>query len=187
MAKKDWRRLLHFRCTGCGNCCRETVVCLTDEDVRRIEQGTGKPAREFARFFPEEEVSMDKRDNFWIRFANRRAVMALRWRRNHCYFLGPDNRCTIYEHRPVTCREYPFNTTLSKTGAVERVYLSRAAKCLHDWDGRVTRKALRAVLRWNERQSEAYAAKVKTWNGRLFGRKSRPAFLRYLGFGGDSE
>jgi Fe-S-cluster containining protein len=24
-----------------------------------------------------------------------------------CAFLGPDNRCSVYEHRPKACREYP--------------------------------------------------------------------------------
>ena len=24
-----------------------------------------------------------------------------------CHFLGPDNKCSIYEHRPLACREYP--------------------------------------------------------------------------------
>lgn len=26
----------------------------------------------------------------------------------HCVFLGPDGRCTIYEHRPAGCRLYPL-------------------------------------------------------------------------------
>jgi Fe-S-cluster containining protein len=24
-----------------------------------------------------------------------------------CNFLGSDNKCSIYEHRPLACREYP--------------------------------------------------------------------------------
>lgn len=24
-----------------------------------------------------------------------------------CAFLGSDNKCSIYEHRPLACREYP--------------------------------------------------------------------------------
>ena len=32
----DWEHLLNFRCTCCGQCCREPIVLLTDEDVKRV-------------------------------------------------------------------------------------------------------------------------------------------------------
>lgn len=181
MAVKDWRKYLKFRCTGCGNCCRDTVVCITDEDVRRITQGTGKSPLDFVRFYTEKEVSMDQRDPLWVRFGKSKAIMALRWKNDQCIFLDKDNRCTIYEHRPVTCRDHPFNTTLSETGAVEKILLSRVVKCPHEWDGHVTRRSLKTVQRWNERQEEAYCAKVREWNRRPHSRPTRPAFLRYLG------
>ena len=73
-AVKDWRELLKFRCTGCGNCCKGTIVMLTDHDVRRIVEGTGIAPREFVRFFGEDEIKLAKRHPFWIRFANRRAT-----------------------------------------------------------------------------------------------------------------
>lgn len=181
MALKDWRRLLHFRCTGCGNCCRGTVVCITDEDVRRIVAATGKSPRDFVRFFTEEEVEMDRRSPLWVRFDPNRAVMALRSVDDRCVFLDGDNRCTIYEHRPVTCRQYPFNVELSDTGGIERLSLSRAAKCLHDWDGKVTRRSLHAVLQWNDDQEEVYVRKVREWNRLNSAPKTRPGFLRFLG------
>jgi Fe-S-cluster containining protein len=28
-------------------------------------------------------------------------------RQSPCAFLGNDNKCSVYEHRPLACREYP--------------------------------------------------------------------------------
>lgn len=182
MAQNDWRRYLSFRCTGCGNCCRGTVVLLTDGDVARIVDGTGKAPREFVRFFGPDAVEMTNNHPLWIRFERGRAVMALKWRNSHCGFLGKNNLCQVYDHRPVTCREHPFNVTLSDTGAVERISLSRVVKCPHEWDGKSSLNDIRSVVRWNERQSDAYTDKVKVWNLRRDVVRTRPGFLRYLGF-----
>ena len=182
MPVQDWTKYLKFRCTGCGNCCRETIVCITDQDVQRIVEGTGHSPRTFVHFFSEEEVTMDKRDPLWVRFDTGKAVMGLRWKDDHCIFLHDNNRCTIYEHRPVTCRDHPFNVTLSETGAVERISLSRIVPCPHAWDGNMSRRSLRAIQTWNEQQQESYIRRIKEWNKREVGPKTRPAFLRFLGF-----
>lgn len=179
--KGDWRRLLGFRCTGCGNCCRDTVVLLTDADVQRIMQATGRGAREFVRFFGPNAVEMGQRHPLWVTFDGGRAVMGLKWQDGHCMFLAEDNLCTIYEHRPVTCREHPFNVTLSDTGRVERLSLSRVVHCPHEWDGKVALTELKSVVRWNERQSDTYTEKVRAWNRRRSGARTRSGFLRYLG------
>lgn len=154
---------------------------LTDRDVRRIVDGTGMPLESFVRFAAGDDIRLERGSPWWVRLADRRAVMALEWRRGHCIFLGADDRCGIYEHRPVTCRSHPFNVTLSDTGAVERVSLSRVVRCEYELDGRVTRRELIAVDRWNDRDSGAYQAKVERWNRRRDGDRSERAFLRYLG------
>ena len=41
---EDWKKLLSFRCTCCGNCCREPIVLVTDEDIRRVQAHTRQPA-----------------------------------------------------------------------------------------------------------------------------------------------
>jgi Fe-S-cluster containining protein len=179
----DWTRYLKFRCTGCGNCCRDTVVCVTDADVRRIIEGTGRSPMEFVRFYTHDEVSMSTSDPLWVNFADRKAVMGLRSIHDRCWFLDHQtNLCTIYEHRPVTCRDHPFNVTVSDRGEIEKISLSRIVKCPHAWDGRITRRSLRAIQTWNERQEEAYVEKVKIWNKKKGGLRTRPAFLRFLGF-----
>jgi Fe-S-cluster containining protein len=183
MTAPDWRRYLKFRCTGCGNCCRDTVVCITDADVRRIVDGTGKSPMEFVRFFSHNEISMSTNDPLWVKFGDNKAVMGLRSTHDRCVFLDDKtNLCTIYEHRPVTCRDHPFNVTTSDTGAIEKISLSRIVKCPHEWDGDIKRKELRRIQTWNEHQEEGYVKKIRAWNKQKSGSPTRPAFLRFLGF-----
>jgi Fe-S-cluster containining protein len=183
MPSPAWQKYLKFRCTGCGNCCRNTVVCITDADVRRIVAGTGKSPLEFVRFYTHDEVAVSKNDPLWVKFNHQKAVMGLRSIRDHCFFLDNEtNRCTIYEHRPVTCRDHPFNVTVSDTGAIEKISLSRIVKCPHAWDGDIKRRELRALQSCNERQEESYIEKIREWNKIKIGPRTRPDFLRFLGF-----
>lgn len=179
--KKDWQRYLKFRCTGCGNCCKGTMVMLTDADVRRLVEGTGRPFEDFARFVHQDDIVLDKRSPWWIRLQRARYVMALRWRRGACVFLDPENRCTVYDHRPVACREHPFNITLSVTGGLYSLSRSNIVPCPHEWDGDIKRRDLIALSNWTNRESEAYTERVKAWNRRREGRRTMAEYLRFLG------
>ena len=181
MPFKDPLALLKFRCTGCGNCCKGTAVYITPEDVHRIAGGTGKSPREFIRFFYDKFLTIAKRDTFALRLGKRRAVMGLRWESGHCMFLGKDNMCTIYDHRPVTCRQHPFNVTLSDTGAVERLSLSRIVECIYEMDGKVSKRHLSNLLNWNDKQTVAYEKTVKAWNKSDPKGQTRNAFLKFIG------
>lgn len=180
--QSGWRKNLRFRCTGCGKCCQETVVLLTDGDVRRLVEGTQRRATEVVRFFRPDEIKMEKRHPFWIRFSTGRAVMGLPWKANgHCRFLGHNNLCTVYEHRPVTCREYPFQIVQSDEGKVLEVGLTHVVECPGEFDGKNSVTDVRKVVAWNERQSDGYVERVQAWNRLRKGPFTRPAFLRYLG------
>lgn len=181
MISSDWRQNLKFRCTGCGKCCRETVVLVTDTDVQRLVARTGVAAESVVRFFKPDELVMEKRHPFWVRFATGPAVMGLRWKNGSCSFLGADNLCTVYDSRPVTCREYPFNVARSASGAVESVRIEHVVDCPGEMDGRNSLREVKSVVAWNETQSAAYVEKVREWNRRRSPQRTRPAFLRFLG------
>ena len=181
MPFKDPLALLKFRCTGCGNCCKGTAVYITPEDVHRIVEGTGKSPRAFIRFFYDTFLTLAKRDTFALRLGKRRAVMGLKWTSKRCMFLDKDNMCTIYDHRPVTCRQHPFNITLSATGAVERLSISRIVECKYEMDGNVSKRHLSRLLHWNDKQTVAYEKTVKAWNKTDPKKQTRNAFLRFIG------
>ena len=181
MGRPAWERLLRFRCTGCGQCCVGTYICITDADARRLADGMERPVESFARFAREDELTLGKRHGWWVRFARRRGVMVLRWRRGRCIFLDADDRCTAYAHRPIVCRTHPFKVTLTgeDRGGVAKLSLSRVTPCPHDWDGHDTRRQLGLLERLQWRESGRYVEKVARWNRRR--RRLGPrAFLREM-------
>ena len=182
MERPRWERLLKFRCTGCGNCCKQTYICVTDTDVRRLMDGTGRRAEEIVRFAREDEINLGKHHPWWVRFATRRGVMVLRWKRGRCTFLEADNRCGVYAHRPLVCRLHPINVTLANddSGAVEKLSLSRTTPCPKEWDGHQTRRDLGLLERLLWRESNAYIPQVEAWNAGRAGRRSVTEFLNFV-------
>jgi Fe-S-cluster containining protein len=177
------QRAFTFRCTGCGNCCRDTFITCTDADVRRLVEGTGSAVRDIVRFATRDEVEFDKRHPYWVRFGREKRVMVLRRRGRSCGFLDADDRCRVYAHRPLVCREHPFETSLSTTGGLWGFRLARVPDCRHEWDGDVSRRDVLSLARLHDRESDAYATKVRDWNHTFRG-AGRPAdFLHHLGFG----
>jgi hypothetical protein len=53
------QKFLKFRCTGCGNCCKDPLLPLTDQDVVRITQRTGDDPRDFVRWVDRDGIDMD--------------------------------------------------------------------------------------------------------------------------------
>lgn len=79
-------------CLECGNCCHNLTVYLTPEDGERLTQVVDIPLSAI--------VSHDSQENVgeWGQFII-----------SPCRFLD-GNFCTIYEHRPESCRIYPVFT-----------------------------------------------------------------------------
>lgn len=69
----------------CFECCKETEMQLSEEDIRRLER-LGYNRDEFSQ-----EID---------------GVRVLKNVNGHCYFLK-DGKCSIYKHRPKGCRFYP--------------------------------------------------------------------------------
>jgi Fe-S-cluster containining protein len=157
------------------------MVMLTDADIRRLAEGTGRPWQEFVRLAPEGAITMDKRSPWWLWLRARRYILTLRWKGRACMFLGADNRCTVYEHRPVACREHPFNIEHSATGALLKLTKSRVGRCPNEWDGKLNRRDLVALSRWTDRESEAFTDRLKDWNRQGEGERTRSRFVRFFG------
>lgn len=83
-------------CTQCANCCRGLDVYVTPEDVARLADGLSCP----------QDVILSEHID------QESAVMVGEWgklRAKPCAFLCA-NLCSVYAHRPESCRTYPAFT-----------------------------------------------------------------------------
>lgn len=179
---------LSFRCTGCGNCCKEPLLPLTDVDVRRISLSTGDPARDIVRWVDKAGIEMDDEPEAFVNLRQGKRVMVLAHSGGGCRYLGDDDRCTIYAARPLGCRLYPFDPTFKKDGSLRRLTIVRATECPNESDGDTTVAQLRAMddayqaahAGWNEKIAEWNRAQTaKKRAGKAAGLAS--AFLSFVG------
>ena len=77
-------------CTFCGLCCTLTVR-LSENDIKRIENGSGRKKEEFVVADGDGKPLL-KRENGWCTFFRRERGVGV---------------CTIYENRPDNCRDFP--------------------------------------------------------------------------------
>jgi len=77
-------------CLQCANCCKGLPALVQKGDIQRISRHLGMPEKDFVLNY----TRMDDDGDRVLRGAP-------------CPFLGPDNACSIYEHRPRSCRQYP--------------------------------------------------------------------------------
>lgn len=180
-------KLLKFRCSGCGNCCKEPLLPLTDADVLRISEHTGDSPVDFVRFVDRQAIDLDEPEAF-VTLRQGKRVMILRHQRGGCRYLGHDLRCTVYEARPLGCRIFPFDPAFDKAGGLRRLRLIEAADCRYSLDGRNALTDVRTLHQRYEAATSAYQQKIADWNRiqRRRRRAGKPAqtarqFLSYLG------
>ena len=182
---------LAFRCTGCGNCCRDLRVPLTQADLGRLVAATGEPAASCVDFIPSAVVDLTGEPGSLVLLDHEagHVLMALAQRAAACRFLGEDQRCGVYGARPASCRLFPFNPSFGRRGGLRRLRLLSGTECDYARDGDNDPHALREadVQRWAEHRS--YLAQVDVWN-RFQRHRSRIGhrlhsareFLGFLGF-----
>ena len=100
---------LAFRCTGCGNCCRNLRVALTAADLSRLSAATGQPATALVEWLAPEAVDMTGEPSSFVELGEGRRLMVLAQQAGACVLLGPDDRCRAYDARPLDCRAFPFD------------------------------------------------------------------------------
>lgn len=77
-------------CLSCTNCCKTTGPLFTQKDIERLS-GLFK-LKPFQ--FIEKYLRIDEDNDYVLQSVP-------------CPFLGADNFCSVYEHRPKACREFP--------------------------------------------------------------------------------
>ena len=80
----------HISCLGCGNCCKTTSPIFYERDIDRLAKHLRlKPVQLIEKY-----LHLDADKDYVLNTAP-------------CPFLGADNFCSVYESRPLACREYP--------------------------------------------------------------------------------
>jgi Fe-S-cluster containining protein len=109
---------VHFGCTGCGACCRHDKLPLTvGEAVAWLGRGHRVQVLCDAVPWPSEPAAGDLPAAHRARrsvaavsgtMPTRVTVVLAADTNTACPNLGDDQRCTIYDRRPLVCRVYPF-------------------------------------------------------------------------------
>lgn len=163
---------------------------LTDGDLSRIAAHTGEHPRDFVRWVTRDEIQMDDEPEAFVRLRQGKRVMTLAHGRRGCRYLGSDDRCTIYDHRPLGCRVFPFDPSFGKDGTLKRLKLIDACACEYELDGKNDPKRLYRLHERYESATDRYHERVAEWNReqaarRRRGQSARTAreFFSFLGFG----
>ena len=105
-------------CLKCANCCKTTSPIFRDVDIKRLAKRLKVSVSQFIDSY----LHMDDEGDYVLNSSP-------------CVFLQDDNKCEVYEDRPLACREYPhtdrkkmkqiLNLTLKNTEicpAVARIF-----------------------------------------------------------------
>lgn len=77
-------------CLECANCCKTTSPIFQNGDIERVAKALKMKVADFIS----EYLHLDDEYDYVLNHAP-------------CPFLGHDNKCIVYHHRPTACREYP--------------------------------------------------------------------------------
>jgi len=77
-------------CLDCANCCKTTSPIFTTTDIQRLS----KLFKQKPNSFIDQYLKVDTDGDFVLQSSP-------------CPFLLNDNKCFVYEERPMACREYP--------------------------------------------------------------------------------
>ncbi len=101
----------HIDCLNCANCCKTTGPLFKQKDIERLASHLKmRPAQ-----FIDTYLHIDEDNDYVLNVLP-------------CPFLGADNYCSVYEHRPNACREYP-HTNQRKMHTIFKETLNNTAIC----------------------------------------------------------
>ncbi len=158
-----------FRCTACGNCCRNLRVAVTGLDVARLTDATGLAPNDLVAWLAPDAVDMTGEPGSFVELEAGRRLMVLRQQDGACQLLGADNRCGASAARPQDCRAFPFDFDPAPSpDAARRLTLLPLDGCEYASDGHNDAASLDAADRTRWQELYAYQALVARWNRRAW-------------------
>ena len=98
-------------CLQCANCCTTTGPMLTDKDIQRVAKHLRMKEVDFVNKYVREYEDGDQV-----------------FESMPCPFLGDDKYCSIYEHRPKACRDYPHTDRVKQHQLLD-LHMKNASVC----------------------------------------------------------
>lgn len=98
-------------CLECANCCKTTGPLFTDRDIDRLAKLFKMKQQQFIATY----LRLDEENDYVLQSVP-------------CPFLGADNYCSVYDHRPKACREFP-HTDRKKFQQISNLTLKNVAIC----------------------------------------------------------
>ena len=98
-------------CLECANCCKTTSPIFRSVDIKRLS----KRLRMTESKFIDTYLKIDEENDYVLQSSP-------------CSFLGDDNYCSVYEDRPLACREYP-HTNQRKIHTILKETLNNTEVC----------------------------------------------------------
>jgi Fe-S-cluster containining protein len=120
--------MLRFKCNGCGKCCGHLLSYQDD-----LRFGLYLSPKE-ALLFPEECISP------LFKYYN--TIIAYQVSVDRCPHLTKDNKCAIYDNRPLTCQSFPMVSLVEM--AAELCPVTSAHK-FEEWDLSVMQSEISAI------------------------------------------
>ena len=98
-------------CLSCANCCKTTSPIFRDVDIKRLAKHLNLSEVDFIELY----LTLDQEQDYVLKSSP-------------CIFLGADNKCSVYEYRPLACREYP-HTNRKKMHQIMNLTLKNTEIC----------------------------------------------------------
>ena len=98
-------------CLKCANCCKTTSPIFRDVDINRLSKRLKTNPSQFIANY----LHMDNEGDYVLNSSP-------------CVFLQEDNKCEVYEDRPLACREYP-HTNRKKMKQILSLTLKNTEVC----------------------------------------------------------
>ena len=98
-------------CLSCANCCKTTSPIFRGVDIERLSKRLKISTAEFI----ENYLQIDSDTDYVLKSSP-------------CFFLQDDNKCSVYEDRPLACKEYP-HTNRKKMHQILNLSLKNTEIC----------------------------------------------------------